>query len=173
MRRRRRTTRRRYRTNPANTNSDKMLMKALWPSILGIVICMILLCGTTFAWLTDSVHTGGSKLTAGHFSAEMSVNGTVAGTQATLQGPNEYVVKITKNGNVQDGYAIITINSQSYLISSFPAETKLQTSETGRITVSITPYWGTNKPSMAELLPEIPVAASVDMMEGGSLHEVE
>ena len=134
-------------------DADRMLWKALLPSVLGMIICVILLCGTTFAWFTDSVHTSGSKITAGNFSVNLIVNGTlVPEAHAVLPGAGEYTVRVEKGGNAK-GYAILSLPSETYLISVFPAVVKIKTSQ--NITVSVTPFWGNDPPSYTKLPAEL------------------
>ena len=46
-------------------NNNKTTKRALLSSVLALVLCMVMLIGTTFAWFTDSVVTGNNKIIAG------------------------------------------------------------------------------------------------------------
>ena len=49
----------------------KSTKKALFVSILSLVICLSMLIGTTFAWFTDSVTSGINKIIAGNLDIEL------------------------------------------------------------------------------------------------------
>ena len=45
--------------------------RALLTSLLSMMLCVVLLIGTTFAWFTDSVTSGGNKIVAGNLDVEL------------------------------------------------------------------------------------------------------
>ena len=49
------------------TNS-KFTKRAAVLSALTVLMCMVMLAGTTFAWFTDSVSTGVNRIQAGNLS---------------------------------------------------------------------------------------------------------
>ncbi len=55
------------------TNS-KSTKRALWASVLSIVICLTMLIGSTFAWFTDTASTGTNKITAGNLDVKLYYN---------------------------------------------------------------------------------------------------
>lgn len=52
------------------TNSTK---KMLLSSVLSLVLCMVMLIGTTFAWFTDSVTSSGNKIQAGTLKLDLEL----------------------------------------------------------------------------------------------------
>ena len=44
----------------------KATKKALFMSMLSMLLCVAMLIGSTFAWFTDSVTSGRNKITAGN-----------------------------------------------------------------------------------------------------------
>ena len=46
--------------------------KSLWASGISVVICAMLLVGTTFAWFTDSITNSGNKIQAGELNITLS-----------------------------------------------------------------------------------------------------
>ncbi len=42
--------------------------KSLWAAGFALLVCILLLIGTTFAWFTDSVSNRGNKIQAGNLS---------------------------------------------------------------------------------------------------------
>lgn len=52
--------------------SDKTFAKLIIPSVVAIIICMVALCGTTFAWLSDTNESGKNKITSGFFNVTVT-----------------------------------------------------------------------------------------------------
>ena len=46
--------------------SSKNTKRALLASVLSVVLCCAMLVGSTFAWFTDSVTSGGNQIVAGN-----------------------------------------------------------------------------------------------------------
>ena len=49
----------------------KQTKRALITSLLSMALCVVLLIGTTFAWFTDAVTSGGNKIVAGDLDVEL------------------------------------------------------------------------------------------------------
>ena len=47
-------------------NNKKATKRALLTSVIALVMCVVMLVGTTFAWFTDTASTGVNKITAGN-----------------------------------------------------------------------------------------------------------
>ncbi len=52
--------------------NHKHTKKALWMSMLSIVLCLSMLVGSTFAWFTDTASTGVNTIVAGNLDIELS-----------------------------------------------------------------------------------------------------
>ena len=52
-------------TNAKNTK------RALWMSILSLLLCFTMLLGTTFAWFTDSVTSANNVIQSGNLDIEL------------------------------------------------------------------------------------------------------
>ena len=48
------------------------LKKALWGSVISLLLCMMMLVGTTFAWFTSTASTGVNTVQAGRLEVQMS-----------------------------------------------------------------------------------------------------
>lgn len=91
------------------------LVPLLLPSVLGIFICMVCVCGMTWAWYSASVETPAQKLTAAYY--EVTVNSvkdgdgeiTVENGAYPLTADKTYTVTLTANGSVREcgGYCLI------------------------------------------------------------------
>ena len=47
-------------------NTKKATKRALLTSVTALVMCVVMLVGTTFAWFTDTASTGVNKIVAGN-----------------------------------------------------------------------------------------------------------
>ena len=52
-------------------NSHKQTKRALLTSIMALVMCVVMLVGTTFAWFTDTASTSVNKITSGNLHVEI------------------------------------------------------------------------------------------------------
>ena len=69
-------------------NNKKATKRALLTSVMALVMCVVMLVGTTFAWFTDTASTGVNKIQAGNLDValEMQENGNwVSAEGKTLQ----------------------------------------------------------------------------------------
>ena len=53
--------------------NNKRATKALLTSIMALVMCVVMLVGTTFAWFTDTASTGVNKIQAGNLDIELQM----------------------------------------------------------------------------------------------------
>ena len=112
-------------------NNKRATKRALLTSVMALVMCVVMLVGTTFAWFTDTASTGVNKIQAGNLDItveyakeKMNDDGTLAGeltdwvpidNATNVFDPNalwepgraEYVVfRITNNGNLALKYKL-------------------------------------------------------------------
>ena len=52
-------------------NNQKATKRALLTSVMALVMCVVMLVGTTFAWFTDTASTGVNKIVAGNLHVEI------------------------------------------------------------------------------------------------------
>ena len=52
-------------------NNQKATKRALLTSVMALVMCVVMLVGTTFAWFTDTASTGVNKIQAGNLNIEL------------------------------------------------------------------------------------------------------
>ena len=110
-------------------NNKKATKRALLTSIMALVMCVVMLVGTTFAWFTDTASTGVNKIQAGNLDVELEYknsdtpNFTKADKSTSVFDNNalwepghvEYVVlKISNAGNLALKYKLgINIASET------------------------------------------------------------
>ena len=52
-------------------NNKRATKRALLTSVMALVMCVVMLVGTTFAWFTDTASTGVNKIQAGNLDIEL------------------------------------------------------------------------------------------------------
>ena len=122
-------------------NTKKATKRALLTSVMALVMCVVMLVGTTFAWFTDTASTGVNKIQAGNLDvkleyknseqtafAETNTNTKVFKDGALWEpGHVEYVVlKISNAGNLALKYKLgINIASETGSTNVFDKSFKL------------------------------------------------
>ena len=67
-------------------NTKKATKRALLTSVMALVMCVVMLVGTTFAWFTDTASTGVNKIQAGNLDVELLAEDGVTSLEgATLE----------------------------------------------------------------------------------------
>ena len=74
-------------------NTKKATKRALLTSVMALVMCVVMLVGTTFAWFTDTASTGLNKITSGNLHVEIQ---NKEGTKI------ENLEWVAKDGRAQD-----------------------------------------------------------------------
>ena len=93
-------------------NNKKATKRALLTSVMALVMCVVMLVGTTFAWFTDTASTGVNKIQAGNLKVDI-VN--EAGTASIKNSGLEFV----SADNVTKGEAILWEPGCRYLTEGF------------------------------------------------------
>ena len=123
-------------------NTKKATKRALLTSVMALVMCVVMLVGTTFAWFTDTASTGVNKIQAGNLDVELWYkntkgsdfnkvidNSTEVFKDGTLWEPGhvEYVVlKIRNAGSLALKYKLgINIADEKPSINVYNNELKL------------------------------------------------
>jgi len=74
-------------------NNQKATRRALLTSVMALVMCVVMLVGTTFAWFTDTASTGVNKITSGNLHVEI---------QNETSEPVANLEWVAKDGRAQD-----------------------------------------------------------------------
>ena len=74
-------------------NNKKATKRALLTSVMALVMCVVMLVGTTFAWFTDTASTGVNKITSGNLHVEI---------QNETSEPVANLEWVAKDGRAQD-----------------------------------------------------------------------
>ena len=117
-------------------NNQKATKRALLTSVMALVMCVVMLVGTTFAWFTDTASTGVNKIQAGNLDIELQmknndgkwvnaegetlqfkVNGAIPaeGTQILWEPGCTYELpelRVVNNGNLALKYKVVVSGIQ-------------------------------------------------------------
>ncbi len=69
---------------------SKNTKRALLASVLSMMLCVAMLIGSTFAWFTDSVEAGSSKIIAGNLKVDLLAKGTLTPANGETPAKFEY-----------------------------------------------------------------------------------
>ena len=115
-----------------NQERKDSIVPLLMPSILGICICFVCICGMTWAWYSASVQTSPQKMTAAYYEVTVdsvmdAADGNVAPSADGSYSLNEsvsYTVKLKASGSVKEcgGYCLIECGNTKYYTQTFKPE---------------------------------------------------
>lgn len=136
------------------------LVPLLFPSILGVCICMICVCGMTWAWYSASVQSPTQKITAACYEVKVvsvkDVNGkeiAPEGSGYRLEAGMQYTVTLRADGTVQKcgGYCLIEGGGIKLYTQTFKPKDEITIELTPEVmgTYTFTGVWG-SLPSSAE-----------------------
>lgn len=99
--------------------TDRAFKQSMTISVVGIILCMIALCSTTFAWFNASVSSNTNSIQASNCIVTVSVANSGAAVEAengqyTFEKDKIYEIKITASGSAQSVYCILNINDNAY-----------------------------------------------------------
>ena len=140
------------------------LKPILLPSVLGICVCVICVCGMTWAWFSTSISGGTNTIKAAHYEISVEVrNGSNELVSVDDDGdyklaPGNYTVDLTAQGDASTGYCRIQVGNtepgqhteQIYTESSASVSEGRKSSIAFKVEISGTeaavsfiPVWGT------------------------------
>ena len=95
-------------------NNKRATKRALLTSVMALVMCVVMLAGTTFAWFTDTASTGVNKIQAGNLDIELAYKNTYIpdGTPITDDG----FASVTKETEVFDAEALWEPGHVEYVV---------------------------------------------------------
>ena len=87
-------------------NNKKATKRALLTSVMALVMCVVMLVGTTFAWFTDTASTGVNKIQAGNLDIELQYatawDGTTGAPTAWADAEGQTLTFKTKDNRATD-----------------------------------------------------------------------
>lgn len=133
------------------------LAHLLAPSIMGGVLCILCLCGTSWAWFTASVSTAATTIQTAAYT--VSVTATEGGTAVQPSAENKfdlaagkaYEIAISPTGTAKTGFCKISLGTETYYTGQLTSGTLTFTVYAGSDgTLTVTPEWGTCAVSSTE-----------------------
>ena len=141
--------------------TDKMLVRSVVLSVIGILFCMTCLFGLSWAWFSDSIATGSSKITAASFNLDVTVE-EINGAQIPkgedgfyqLDTTKTYKVTLVKEGTAKSGFCHISVKTSEegtqtiFYTENIPQGNVTEDDQPYVFTVSgvykikLTPMWG-------------------------------
>ena len=115
------------------TNS-KSTKRALFTSVLALLMCVTMLVGATFAWFTDTASTGVNKIQAGNLKMEVSYKNTSDGEFTVLKENTNVFMEnaLWEPGHVE--YAVLNVKNIGTLALKYKLGINIA-SETGSTNV--------------------------------------
>ena len=141
--------------NPGNEKvTEKIFLRAMISSVLGIILCTVCLAGMTWAWFSDSVTSHSSNITSASFSVKVTVNKGIDNTEIPLtdgkykleQNSEKYKVTLKATGTASTVYCKVNTNEVIYTARLNPNSNndtfifEIDCSGTSA-TVTFTPTW--------------------------------
>ena len=99
-------------------NNQKATKRALLTSVMALVMCVVMLVGTTFAWFTDTASTGVNKIVAGNLKVDI-VDATDTSKSLTAQGEKLNFISAGEGDEIKKGEAILWEPNCTYLTEGF------------------------------------------------------
>ena len=131
--------------------TDTALTRSLISSVIGIVLCMACLFGTTWAWYSSSVTSGVSVSEGANFDFDISIEDSITPTDGvyTFEG-GEHTVTLTKTGTAEKGFCKVEAKKSgeeaeatTYYIVDFTGEEPISFIVKGSGTLKLIPMLGT------------------------------
>ena len=141
--------------NTKSKLTDKAFSRLVFTSILGIFVCIVCLCSTTYAWFSDSAPSNGNQIKMAE-ECTLSVYVVKDGTAleniedgVELEAGVEYLVMLSLPAGSSSGYCLISAGGityySDYIVSHTDPEPqtksfvlKVETTQT----VKFTSRWG-------------------------------
>lgn len=143
-------------------NHDKMTEKAFSQSIaisvIGIIICMIALCSTTWAWFKADISSNSNNIQSAYCNVTISVanSGTTidpVDNKYSFEKDKVYEIKIIASGTAESAYCILNINGTLCYTDRISTESENNTMSfklrfTNDTKVAVITGWGTSSQSV-------------------------
>ena len=97
-------------------NNKRATKRALLTSVMALVMCVVMLVGTTFAWFTDTASTGVNKIQAGNLDIELEYKNST--TDGEFKEANEETPVFDNNALWEPGhveYVVLKISNAGTL----------------------------------------------------------
>ena len=119
--------------------TKKATRRALFTSIMALVMCLVMLVGTTFAWFTDSVTSGVNTIKSGNLDVELEYKNSATNdfTKVTPETKVFMDGALWEPGHVE--YAVLKVSNVGSLALKYALGINVA-SETGSVNVAGEPF---------------------------------
>ena len=121
-------------------NNKRATKRALLTSIMALVMCVVMLVGTTFAWFTDTASTAVNKIQAGNLDIELAYKNSTTGGE--FKGANKETPVFDNNALWEPGhveYVVLKISNAGTLALKYKLGINIA-SEVGSTNVLDNPF---------------------------------
>lgn len=107
------------------TVTEKTFRQSIIISVFGLLLSMIALCSTTWAWFVADISSPANKIQSAFCDITVSVSNENSPIEAQngryfLEKGKSYKFKIAAAGTAESAYCILKINDTAYYTSQFP-----------------------------------------------------
>ncbi len=138
----------------ANESPHDPLFAMLMPSVLGILLCLLLLCGATWAWFSSTQTSETASIQAANYAIEVTVTQgetsvVLSDGAFTAEADTEYTVTLTAVGTASTGFGEVTVGEKRFITAQLAPEQELvfRIKLTSAATVYFGYQWGTSSKS--------------------------
>lgn len=132
----------------------KKMVIQLAPSLISMCVCIMCLCGTSWAWFSEAQSGKVASVQTATYTTAVTVQRNGIDTEVvsqngistiTLEGESVYQIKITADGTAVSGYCRLELDGETYftqpIVSGSTFLLEIKANVDGVLT--ITPQWGT------------------------------
>jgi hypothetical protein len=157
----------------------------LAPSIIGICICTICLCGASWAWFTASIGSSTTKIQAATYSVEvtsktgetdvpiMSAGNGIS--EISLKSGQTYTVMLRAGGTAENGFCTVDFEDTDYYTKQLAPGLMLTfiVNASKDSIMTITPQWGTCAAEPADRINGEEIIGTVSEMPSNDAETIE
>ena len=136
---------------------EKAFKQNMMISVLGIILCMVILCSTTWAWFTANVSSSDNTIKSAYCTVTVLVEseGEAAlptNDVYTLTAGKSYIFTLSATGTAGSAYCILSIDGNDYYTAQIPTAEPgnfitFTLQFTGDTEVEVITRWGTSSKS--------------------------
>ncbi len=148
-------------------SADKAFNQSFTVSVISILLCIVALCSTSWAWFSGSVTSGGNEISAASCDVQAIFTYAVTdgieelaanadGTYTLAQGVT-YTVTVSAEGTARSSYCILTVDGQHYFTQQVDTAAPnnvisftLTFTEEDKV-ITFSPLWGTSSRTERDL----------------------
>ena len=105
-----------------NELTEKAFIQSITVSVMGMLLCLVALCSTTWAWFSEDVSSSSNTIKTGSCTVAVSVTNEEteiapnADTTATytFEAGKSYQINLTSTGSAKSSYCKLAINENEF-----------------------------------------------------------